>query len=78
MIEPNRRLGRHHDFVELFDNTLFRDNLNALGHLLDTAVGLLLDIELQLSGKPNGTHHPQRIILKSLEWINRCANKLFL
>ena len=55
-------LGREDDFVQFVLDTLAADDLDPVGHPLQRLERLVLDLEVQLGGKPYAAHHPQGII----------------
>ena len=60
--ETNARVWSHHDFVQFHLDTFGTDNLDTCSHPLQGLEGFVLNLEVQLGGKTNTTHHAQRVV----------------
>ena len=59
----------HHDLVQFHLNTLAADDLDAVGHALQSFKRLVFDLEVQLGGKADTTHHAQRVVAERHLWV---------
>ena len=55
----------HDDLIQFILDTLATDDLDAVDHPLQSDKGLVFDLEVQLCGKADATHHAQRIVAES-------------
>ena len=60
--KARRRPVSHHDLVQLIGDALHRHDLDAFGVAGNGVERLGLDIEMQLRGETDGTHHAQRVV----------------
>ena len=60
--EPLAGVWRHHNLVQFHLNAFAAHNLDAVGHTLQCLESLVLNLEIQLRGKANATHHAQRVV----------------
>ena len=67
--ESAARSLAHHDFIEFIHNALLADNADARGISGESLKSLVVDIEIELCGKPDAAHHAQGIVRKSDIWI---------
>ena len=58
-------MRRHHDFVELYLDTLATDNTDAICHALKGLEGFLLNPEVELGSKADAAHHTQGVVAES-------------
>ena len=64
VFETNTGMRREHDFVELDGNTLATDDFDTVRHTLKTSKCRLFNLEIELSGETDATHHTQRVVGK--------------
>ena len=70
--------GREDNLVELVDDALAGNNLDALRHAAKALEGFLLDLEVELRGKTHAAHHAQRVVGEGDVGIERRGNDAVL
>ena len=68
-LQANTGMWCHHDLVQFHFNTLTADDLDAVGHALQGFKRLVFDLEVQLGGKADTTHHAQRVVAERHLWV---------
>ena len=69
--ESARRVGRQHDFVELIDDSLSGNDLDAFFVAFERLEGLFLNLEIKLSGKSHAAHHTEWVVAERDVGIQR-------
>src|SRR5690606_29157092 len=75
-LEPDGRLRRGDDLLELVGDALHAEDLDAAGLLLHRAERLDVDREAELGGEAGGAEHPERVVLERGARIERRAEPL--
>ena len=70
--------GAEDNLVQLVDDALLGDNLDALGIAAQGLLRLVLDTEVELRGKADAAHHAQGIVGESDVGVERCGDKSVL
>ena len=55
-------MRRHDNLIKLHFDTFTADNPDTVGHAFKGLEGLVFNLEVQLGGETNATHHAQRVI----------------
>ena len=76
--EANRGPGRGDDLVELIDDALFRDDVDALAVADNRVEGFGGDEEAQLGGETDGAHHAERVVAEGDVGVERRTDRQFL
>ena len=77
-IKADGRLGTHQYLIQLHGHPFAANDPDPVRFRLNAIKAFFLHVEIQLRGKPDGTHHPQRIIAEGLLRLERCADDLKL
>ena len=72
--EPDRRFWRTHNLVQLIDDALLGDDVDALAVASNGIECLGEDVEIELGGKPHGAHHAQRVVAECDVGVERGAD----
>ena len=71
-------MGRHDNLVEFHLDTFATDNLDTVGHAFQGLEGLILNLEVQLGGKTDATHHTQWVITECDTRLQRSGDDTIL
>ena len=71
-------MGRHDNLVEFHLDTFATDNLDTVGHAFQSLEGLILNLEVQLGGKTDATHHTQWVITECDTRLQRSGDDTIL
>ena len=72
--ESDRRTCRSHDLPQFVVDPLACDDRYPLAIAPNSLKGLGIDLEVELGGKADGSHHPQRVVAEGDVRIKWCAN----